>query len=128
MELFFLLNLTAFAILSIYTTDFSIKWIRNQQILAVVMVGTVLLSSCFILGHQIFVTISKHKAVVQKLIDLIPMNIMKKKDATGGTQKRTQKQEDTGTKTTHTLVEITGCATPNDQLRELLLSDETLDS
>ena len=79
LELFLLLNLAVFTALSIYTTMFSSNKIRNQQVLAVVMVGTVLLLSCGILGYHIFVIMSKYKAI-RKLIELFPLNIIRQKN------------------------------------------------
>ena len=128
LELFLLLNLSVFAALSIYAIKFSSSKIKNQQVLAVVMVGTVLLLFCGILGYHLYATISKHRAV-RKLIEFIPVNIIKRKDTAGvpHDQCPIQTQEDIS-KTTHTLVDITGRATPNDQLREPLMTNDAQES
>ena len=129
LELFLLLNLSVFAALSIYAIKFSSSKIKNQQVLAVVMVGTVLLLFCGILGYHLYATISKHRAV-RKLIEFIPVNIIKRKDTAGvpHDQCPIQTQEDISKTITHTLVDITGCATPNDQLREPLMTNDAQES
>ena len=114
LELFLLLNLSFFVAFSIYASSGVTK--ESQQGLAVAMVGSVLALSCGILG---FLTLSKCKAVHK----FIPANIVKRKDTSGEHRNPSLKQEDVSTKTTHSLVEITECSTPNDQLREPLLTN-----
>ena len=119
LELFLLLNLSIFAALSsFYTSSGMIE--ESQQGLAVAMVGSVLALSCGIVGYQIFLTVSKFK-VVRKLI---PVSIAKRKNTSREPQNPSPKQDDVSTKTTHSLVEITECSTPNDQLREPLLTSD----
>ena len=119
LELFLLLNLSVFAGLSIYVSGRLSK--KGQQGLAVAMVGSVLALSFVILGY---LTFSNCKAVRK----LIPANMVKRKDTSGEPQNPSPKQEDISTKTTHSLVEITECSTPNDQLREPLLTNNAHES
>ena len=114
LELFLLLNLSVLS--SFYAS--SGKTEESQRGLAVAMVGSVLAFSCGIVGYQIFLTFSKFKAVRK----LIPVSIAKRKNNSGEPQNPSPKQEDISTKTTHSLVEITECSTPNDELREPLLT------
>ena len=113
LELFLLLNLSIFAALStFYTLSGMAEEIK--QGLAVAMVGSVLALSCGIIGYQIF----------SKCKEFIPTNIFKRKNTLGQPRNPLPKQEDINNKTTHSLVEIAECSTPNNQLREpLLLSD-----
>ena len=110
LELFLLLNLTVFVIISAS----GLSQI-SQQGLAVAMVGSVMALSCVILGYQIFLTFSKCKAV-HKIIN----NIAKRKPP-GESRNPTEKVQDISTNTTQSLVEIT---TSNDQLREPLLTSD----
>ena len=87
---------------------------ETKQGLAVAMVGSVLALSCGIIGYQIF----------SKCKEIIPSNIFKRKNTSGQPRNPLPKQEDISNKPTHSLVEITECSTPNNQLREpLLFSD-----
>ena len=113
LELFLLLNLSIFAALSTFYTSSGMAE-EIKQGLAVAMVGSVLALSCGIIGYQIF----------SKCKEFIPSNIFKRKNTLRQPRNPLPKQEDISNKTTHSLVEITECSTPNNQLREpLLLSD-----
>ena len=123
LELFILLNMLVFAATSIYATQFSRSKVRNQQALAVVMVSGTVAAFCGILGYQIFNTASRFKPV-RELRRFVPINIKKQKISPEVSQNL---NEDISTKTTHTLVDITGQATSNDQLREPLLASDVED-
>lgn len=56
-ELFFILNLMAFAVFSLYLGLKFPKDIQKQQILAVVMTGSVFAVFCYIVAHHIFLTV-----------------------------------------------------------------------
>ena len=53
LELFFLSNLGTLSAVSRYTTQFTDKSLRNQQVLAIIMVGSAFLVFCGITAHQI---------------------------------------------------------------------------
>ena len=122
LELYFLTNLLAFAILS---TKFSHSKPENRQGLAVVMVGSVLAVSCGIIGYKIFYISIKYRSIhiINRFFLAILMVRLKKKS-----QKSTLQQEDNSTKTTHSLVELTECETPNNELREPLLTSQVHES
>ena len=124
LELYFLTNLLAFAALSIYATKFSHSKLENQQGLAVVMVGSVLAVSCGIIGYQIFCIAIKCRAV-QNIKRFLPANFNRHKETS---QNSTKEQEDSSTKTTHSLVELAECETPNNELREPLLTSQVHES
>ena len=121
LELYFLTNLLAFASLSIYTTKFSHSKTENQQVLAVVMVGSVLAVSCGIIGYKMFCIAIKYRAV-HNISRLLPANCKEK------SQNSTEEQEEISTKITHSLVELTECKTPNNELREPLLASQVHES
>lgn len=71
LELFFLLNLTLFSIISLY---FNLKYpkdLHKQQVLAVVMVGSVFVIFCCIVAYCIFCTV-RSWPITRKLISFIP--------------------------------------------------------
>ena len=119
LELYFLTNLLAFAILSIYATKFSHSKFKNQQGLAVVMVGSVLAVSCGIIGYKIFSISIKCRAIHNTINRFLPAKFAKHKEEY---QNSTEEQEDISTKTTHSSVELTECETSNNELREPLLT------
>ena len=121
LELYFLTNLLSFAALSIYTTKFSHSKLENQQGLAVVMVGSVLAVSCGIIGYKIFCIAIKSRPVHNITNRFLPVKFVKHKEKS---QNSKEEQEDISTKTTHSLVELTECETPNNELREPLLTSE----
>ena len=124
LELYFLTNLLAFAALSIYATKFSHSKLENQQGLAVVMVGSVLAVSCGIIGYQIFCIVIKCRAV-HNIKRFLPANFVRRKEKS---QNSTKEQEDISIKTTHSLVELAECETPNNELREPLLTSQVHES
>ena len=126
LELYFLTNLLAFASLSIYTTKFSHSKLENQQVLAVVMVGSVLAVSCGIIGYKIFCIAIKCRAV-HNISRFLPANIVKRKEKP---QNSTEEQEDLSTKSTQSVVELAECKTPkfNNELREPLLTSQVHES
>ena len=123
LELYFLINLLAFSALSIYTTKFSLNnlKLKIQKVLAVVMVGSVLAVSCGIIGYKLFFIAIKCRAVhnIRRFI-LANLTVRRKEK----TQNLALEQENTSTKTTHSLVELTECETPNNELREPLLTSQ----
>ena len=121
LELYFLINLLAFAVLSIYATKFSHSKLENQRCLAVVMVGSVLAVSCGIIGYKIFCIAIKCRVVHNIINRFLLANFVKRKEMP---QNSTGEQADMCTKTTHSLVELTECETPNDELREPLLTSQ----
>ena len=124
LELYFLTNLLIFAALSIYATKFSHSKLENQQGLAVVMVGSVLAVSCGIIGYQIFCIVIKCRAVHNIKI-FLPANFVRRKEKS---QNSTKEQEDISTKITHSIVELAECETPNNELREPLLTSQVHES
>ena len=122
LELYFLTNLLAFAALSIYATKFSHSKTENQQGLAVVMVGSVLAVSCGIIGYKIFCIAIKCRAVHNITNRFLPANfvkpMVKRKD------KSQNITEDINSNITHSLVELTEHETPNNELREPLLTSD----
>ena len=123
LEFYFLINMLVFAVLSIYI-KFSHSKLENQQGLAVVMVGSVLAVSCGIIGYQIFYIAIKSRAV-QNIKRFLPANFVRRKEKS---QNSTKEQEDSSTKTTHSLVELAECETPNNELREPLLTSQVHES
>ena len=127
LELYFLINLLAFSALSIYTTKFSINNLKAkiQQVLTVVMVGSVLAVSCGIIGYKIFCISIKCRAVhnISRFL-LANLTVRRKEEP----QNSTKEQEDSSTKTTHSLVELTECETLNNELREPLLTSQVHES
>ena len=123
LELFFLTNLLAFAILS---NKFSHSKTENQQVLAVVMVGSVLAVFCGIIGYKIFCIAIKCRAV-HTINRFLPTNFVRRKEKS---QNSTEEQEDNSTKITHSLVELTECETPqcHNELREPLLTSQVHES
>ena len=121
MELYFLTNLLVFAILSIYV-KFSHSKLEKQQFLAVVMVGSVLAVFCGIIGYKIAI---KCKAVHNITNRFLPTNFVRRREKS---QNSTEEQEDNSTKTTHSLVELAECETPNNELREPLLTSQVHES
>ena len=115
LELYFLTNLLAFAILS---SEFSHSKTENQQGLAVVMVGSVLAVSIGIIGYKIFCIAIKCRTT-HNFSRFILANFVKRKEKSDNS---TEDQEDISTKTTHSLVELTECIAPNNELREPLLA------
>lgn len=65
LELFFLANLGIISVVSLYITQFtdSARKLRNQQALAIVMVGSVLIVFCGIIAYQISLTVLKFRAI-----------------------------------------------------------------
>ena len=120
LELYFLTNLLAFSVLSIYATKFSLSKLENQQGLAVVMVGSVLAVSIGIIGYKIFCIAIKCRTI-HNIGRFLSANFVKRKEKP---QNSTEEQEDISTKTTHSLVELTECETPNNELREPLLASQ----
>ena len=118
LELYFLTNLLAFAALSIYATKFSHSKTENQQGLAVVMVGSVLAVSCGIIGYKIFCIAIKCRAIHNITNRFLQANFVKRKD------KSQNITEDINSNITHSLVELTACETPNNELREPLLTSD----
>lgn len=121
LELFFLLNLGIFTAGSHYFTEGKI---RHQQSLAVAMVGSVLVVFCGVLAYQILCTVSRFKAVL-KVIQLVSGKV-KRKDSVGRDETALQgptQQQNMSTTTTHSLVEMTECVPPNNELREPLLTN-----
>ena len=112
-----------FAVLSIYV-KFSHNKLENQQGLAVVMVGSVLAVFCGIIGYQIFCIVIKFRAV-HNIKRFLPANFVRRKEKS---QNSTKEQEDISTKTTHSLVELAECETPNNELREPLLTSQVHES
>ena len=122
-ELFFLINLAIFSVSSIYNASIN-KSTRQQQGFTVAMVGSVLLVFIGILAYQAFMTVSRYKTM-RKFMKFIQSRIAKK--VTGNFEKPrspTRKQEDTssGTKTTHSVVELAECIAPNELREPLLIS------
>ena len=119
-ELFFLLNLAIFTVTSIYHFHVT-KSTWNQQSLAVGMVGSVLVASCSILVYQIFIILSRYKAL-QKIIQFFSHKITfvaARKDTQ--VQNFPLSQNETASNSpTHSSVEITD---PNSILREPLLTN-----
>jgi hypothetical protein len=121
-ELFFLLNLGTFTVISYYIVQFKIT---HKQGLAVVMVGSALGVSCGILGYHIFLVVSRYSAISR----FLPRNIVKRKDHPGESQSPVQEQEGANTTTTtHSLVEMAECVNHNDELREPLLTSKVRES
>ena len=119
LELYFLVNLLVFVTVSFYATKFSHSKLENQQVLAVVMVGSVLAVSCGIIGYKIFCIAIKCRLVHNTINRFLPAKFVKHKEES---QNSTEEQEDINTKTTHSLVELTECETSNNELREPLLT------
>ena len=122
LELYFLINLLVFAILSIYV-KFSHSKLESQQGLAVVMVGSVLAVSCGIIGYKIFCIAIKCRAIHNITNRFLPAKKSKEKS-----QNSTEEQKYISTKTTQSLVELTECETPNNELREPLLTSQVHES
>ena len=114
LELFFLLNLGTYAATSRYIVHYTKDKIANKQGLAVVMVGSVLVVFCGILGYRIFIFISQYKEISH----FFAAKIFQRKDTTVDSQSNTQVTN----KATHSLVEMAECVTPSDELREPLLA------
>ena len=123
LELYFLTNLLAFAILS---SELSHSKTENQQGLAVVMVGSVLAVSIGIMGYKMFCIAIKCRTT-HNISRFLPANFVKRKKKS---ENSTEDQEDISTKTTHSLVELTECETPkfNNELREPLLASQVHES
>ena len=117
LELYFLTNLLAFAALSIY--NISHNKLKIQQVLAVVMVGSVLAVSCGIIGYSIAI---KCRVIHKRFLQA---NFVRHKEKS---QNSIEEQEDISTKTTHSLVELTECEAPNNELREPLLTSQVHES
>ena len=84
-----------------------------------VMVGSVLAVFCGIIGYRIFCIVIKCRAVHNITNRFLPAKFAKHKEES---QNFTEEQEDSSTKTTHSLVELTECETSNNELREPLLT------
>ena len=123
LEFYFLINMLVFAVLSIYV-KFSHSKLENQQGLAVMMVGSVLTVSCGIIVYQIFCIAIKCRAV-HNIRRFLPANFVRRKEKS---QNSAKEQEDISTKTTHSLVELAECETPNNELREPLLTSQVHES
>ena len=123
LEFYFLINMLVFAVLSIYV-KFSHSKLENQQGLAVVMVGSVLAVFCGIIGYKIFCIVIKFRAV-HNIKRFLLANFVRRKEKS---QNSTKEQEDISTKTTHSLVELAECETPNNELREPLLTSQVHES
>jgi hypothetical protein len=125
LELFFLTNLLVFAAVSAYATQFSKSKVKNQQGLAVAMVGSVLVVSCGILGYQSLYIFTQYK-VIRKRIGVILANF-KVKDKAGKSQLpiQNQKQLNISTTTTCSIVELEERVMPTNELREPLLTYES---
>jgi uncharacterized integral membrane protein len=119
LELLLLTNLLIFAAVSVYATQSSKSKLKNQQGLAIAMVGSVLVAFCGILGYQTFFSTTQYK-IIRKLVKLVLANI-KRED---GSQPPILKQADISTTTTCSIVELAECTTPNYELREPLLTSE----
>ena len=120
LELYFLINLLVFAVLSIYV-KFSHSKLENQQVLAVVMVGSVLAVSCGIIGYKISCIAIKCRAIHNIINRFLPAKFVKHKEDPES-QNFIEEREVVNTKTTHSLVELTECETSNNELREPLLT------
>ena len=121
LELFFLLNLTIFAVASIYHSHIT-KNRTNQQGLAVAMVGSVLIVFCGFLVYQIFTIVE----VKLNLSRFFPNNIMKvkfRKDTAMVNQNSPQLVEAIMSSPTHSTVELVDPVDPNSGLREPLLTN-----
>lgn len=123
-ELFFILNLGVFTAGSIYATYFSKRKTRNQQALAVAMVGSALAVFSGILVFQIYYTTSHtvRKNVsyaVRKIVQCIP-----KKKGKDDAEDSQNPEEITRSEVTCTEVKMAECNAANVQLREPLLTGE----
>jgi hypothetical protein len=139
LELFFLTNLLVFAAVSVYTTQFSNNKVKNQQGLAVAMVGSVLAIFCGILGYQTFYLVARCKAIkFYEPVRVVLANVVKRKDNARESKASVQMQADISTTTTCSMVEVTERTTPNyelvertranNELREPLLASEVHES
>jgi hypothetical protein len=119
LEVFLLTNLLIFAAVSVYATQFSNSKVKNQQGLAVAMVGSVLTVFCGTLGYQCFYIITQYK-VIRKPVKRVLANIKQKAMA----EESVQKQADISTTTTCSIVELQERTMPNNELREPLLASK----
>jgi hypothetical protein len=108
LEVFMLSNLVAFTTLSTYTTS----KLKNQQGLALLMVGSILVVSCSILGYQFIVT-ALRCGMFSRLVHHVKL-------------KRTTSDECHNAASTelvtHTLLEVAGTVVTSNELRESLLA------
>ena len=63
LELFFLSNLGTLSAVSRYTTQFTEKSLRNQQVLGIIMVGSAFLVFCAITAHQISQVLLRYRSI-----------------------------------------------------------------
>ena len=121
-ELFFLVNLAIFSVSSIYNASID-KRTRQQQGFAVAMVGSVLLVFIGILAYQAFITASRFK-VMRGFMNSIRASAQKRIKANfEESQNSAQKQKESSTNISHSLVELEECVEPN-ELREPLLTSK----
>jgi predicted outer membrane repeat protein len=113
LELFMLSNLMAFNAISMYTTS----KLKTQQGLALLMVGSVLVVSCGILGHRVK-TIAIRSGVLSRLAHQVSQKW----------QRITPENCHSAAETevvTHTLIEVAGGVVSSNELRESLLASKT---
>lgn len=118
LELFFILNLAIFAVVTIYHIQVT-KNQRKQQGLAVAMVGSALIASYGILVYQIFSIVVRYR-VVSKSIQLIPG--MTRRPSSLHSVSEEKEPESISASPSHSSVEMTYCTTASNKLREPLLT------
>ena len=130
LEMFFLLNLGVFAVGSIYTR-YTKSQVVYQQILALLMVGSVFITFCGIILCQIFTMSSISKAIRRRIAHLIPKRITERAtaseaDKTTSYNRRLDNVEESSDNVggaTQTTVEMGDIDRPSCELREPLLDD-----
>ena len=130
LEMFFLLNLGVFAVGSIYTR-YTKSQVVYQQILALLMVGSVFITFCGIILCQIFTMSSISKAIRRRIAHLIPKRITERAtaseaDKTTSYNRRLDNVEECSVNvdgSTQTTVEMGDIDRPSCELREPLLDD-----
>lgn len=120
LELFFLANLGIISVVSLYITQFtdSARKLRNQQALAVVMVGSVLIVFCGIIAYQISLTVLKFRAIREISNAILTKYKMQQKPFEDIAQPPGDTDSTAAVQVMHTTVDIR-----SNKLRESLLTE-----